>query len=525
MIGEHLELFMFAAVCVFILLGYPVAFTLAGVSLACAVLGDYLGVFQLRQLSFLPQRMFAIMSNEVLTAAPLFIFMGLMLERSKVAEDLLMSMAKLFRGLRGGLALSVVVVGMLMAAATGIVGATVVTMGLIALPVMLKNGYDPRLATGTICASGTLGQVIPPSIVLVFLGDILTYANQQANLKAGNFAGKSVGVGDLFAGSLLPGLLLVGLYLAYIALVAWLRPSAAPAVRRADSELTLAPGERLRVLINGLVAPIALIVAVLGSILAGIATPTEAAAVGAVGATILAGLRARPDRAPWMLAGVVAVIGLMIINSFVHLLVQRDDFTPVETALLWVSYGLVAIMAMSIVMALVCVFNARILVHVIESTTRISGMIFAILVGASLFSLTFRGLGGEETVHGFLHNLPGGLTGAMIFVMLLMFVMGFFLDFLEIIFILVPIVGPVLIGLGADPVWLGVMIGVNLQTSFLTPPFGFALFFLRGVAPSGVKTAQIYAGVMPFIGLQLLGLILLASFPALATWLPDLMFR
>lgn len=525
MFVEHLELYMFLAVCACVLLGYPVAFTLAGVSLACAVLGDALGVFQLRQLSFLPQRMFAIMSNEVLTAAPLFIFMGLMLERSKVAEDLLMSMAKLFRGLRGGLALSVVVVGMLMAAATGIVGATVVTMGLIALPVMLKNGYDPRLATGTICASGTLGQVIPPSIVLVFLGDILTYANQQANLKAGNFAGKSVGVGDLFAGSLLPGLLLVALYLAYILGISWLRPAVAPAVLRPAGELMLAPAERLQVLVNGLVAPIALIVAVLGSILAGIATPTEAAAVGAVGATILAGLRARPDRAPWMLAGVAAVVGLMIINSFVHLLIQRDDFTPAETVLLWISYGLVGIMTASIAMSLTFVYRTKVLVYVVHGTTRISGMIFAILVGASLFSLTFRGLGGEETVHEFLHSLPGGLTGAMIFVMALMFVMGFFLDFLEIIFILVPIVGPVLIGLGADPIWLGVMIGVNLQTSFLTPPFGFALFFLRGVAPPQVKTSHIYAGVMPFIGLQLVGLVVLASFPALATWLPDLMFR
>ncbi|MFY9211261.1 MAG: TRAP transporter large permease subunit [Aestuariivita sp.] len=525
MINEYLEIGLFLTAFGLILLGYPVAFTLAGVALAFAVIGEMLGVFQIRQLNFLPQRMFAIMSNEVLTAAPLFIFMGIMLERSKVAEDLLMSMAKLFRSVRGGLALSVVVVGMLMAAATGIVGATVVTMGLIALPVMLRNGYDTRLATGTICASGTLGQVIPPSIVLVFLGDILTYANQQANLASGNFAGKSVGVGDLFAGSLLPGLLLVGLYLAYIATVAWLRPHHAPAVLRPDRELEMNPGEKMRLVVNGLLAPAALIIAVLGSILAGIATPTEAAAVGAIGATVLAGLRARPDLSWILLAGVFGAIGLLFINGSFDLLMMRDDFSPLEQKVLWVSYVLVALVALSVFLSVWLVYVQGILTNVVHSTTRISGMIFAILVGASLFALTFRGLGGEETVHHFLESLPGGLTGAMIFVMLLMFVMGFFLDFLEIIFILVPIVGPVLITMGADPVWLGVMIGVNLQTSFLTPPFGFALFFLRGVAPKEVKTQEIYKGVLPFIGLQLVGLTLVAIFPELATWLPDYLFR
>ena len=523
MINEYLEIGLFVTAIALMMLGFPVAFTLAGVALAFALLGSWLGVFQFRQMNFLPQRMFGVLSNEVLIAAPLFIYMGLMLERSRVAEDLLLTMTRMLRGLRGGLALSVVLVGMLLAASTGIVGATVVTMGLIALPVMLRQGYDPKLATGVICASGTLGQIIPPSIVLVFLGDILTYANQQANLKSGNVAGSSVGVGDLFAGSLVPGLLLVALYAAYVLVVAWLRPKAAPAMAVEDQGMTAA--ERRQFLLNGLVAPGALVVAVLGSILAGIATPTEAAGVGAVGATLLAGLRTRPDLAPVMLAGVVAAIGLMVINGSFNLLIMRTDFSPLETAMLWVSFALVAMVAGSIAVALWVVFRSGVLRGVVENTARICGMIFAILVGASLFALTFRGLGGEDTVHHLLGSLPGGLAGAMIFVMALMFLMGFFLDFLEIVFILVPIVGPALILMGADPVWLGVMIAMNLQTSFLTPPFGFALFFLRGVAPPGVTTADIYRGIIPFVAIQLATLVILALFPVLATGLPDLLFR
>jgi tripartite ATP-independent transporter DctM subunit len=525
MINEYLEIGLFVTAIALMMLGFPVAFTLAGVALAFALLGGWLGVFQFRQLNFLPQRMFGVLSNEVLVAAPLFIFMGLMLERSRVAEDLLLTMTRMLRGMRGGLALSVVLVGMLLAASTGIIGATVVTMGLIALPVMLRQGYDPKLATGVICASGTLGQIIPPSIVLVFLGDILTYANQQANLKSGNPSGSSVGVGDLFAGSLVPGLLLVVFYAIYVLMVAWLRPSAAPAMIEDAETAAMTPAERRQFMLNGLVAPGALVVAVLGSILAGIATPTEAAGVGAVGATLLAGLRTRPDRSALMLAGVAAAIGLMVINGSFNLLIMRTDFSPLETAMFWLSVALVAVVAGSIALSLWYVFRTGVLTAVVENTARICGMIFAILVGASLFALTFRGLGGEETVHHLLGSLPGGLTGAMIFVMLLMFLMGFFLDFLEIVFILVPIVGPVLIMLGADPVWLGVMIAVNLQTSFLTPPFGFALFFLRGVAPPGVTTSDIYRGIIPFVGIQLFMLVVLAVFPVLATGLPDMLFR
>lgn len=524
MISVYLELLMFLTVCVLMLTGFPVAFTLAGTALAFAAIGDMMGVFELRQLNFFPQRMFGVMSNEVVVAAPLFIYMGLMLERSRVAEDLLSSMARLFRGARGGLAFSVILVGMLMAASTGIVGATVVTMGLLALPVMLKYGYDARLSTGTICAAGTLGQVIPPSIVLVFLGDILTYANQQANLKAGNFAGKSVGVGDLFAGSLIPGLMLVGLYLAYVFFVSRVQPERCPPAVVDEAHERLSPQERTRLILHALVAPSALIVAVLGSILGGIATPTEAAGVGAVGATLLAGLRARPDLAPIMLAGVAAAIGLMIMNGFFDLRFFREEVSVLDQAAMWLSFALIALVALAIALAFWIAFRGSVLTPVVFRTARITAMVFAILIGASLFSLTFRGLGGEEMVHGLLEGLPGGLTGAMIFVMALMFVMGFFLDFLEIIFILVPIVGPALILMGADPVWLGVMIAVNLQTSFLTPPFGFALFFLRGVAPDTVRTQAMYRGVAPFIGLQLLALSLLALFPQLGTWLPSYLF-
>ena len=524
MIVEYLGLALFLTACVFLLAGFPVAFTLAGTALGFAALGDALGILQIRELSFFPQRMFSIMTNEVVVAVPLFIYMGLMLERSRVAEDLLSSMARLFRGARGGLALSVVAVGALMAASTGIVGATVVTMGLLALPVMQKYGYDDRLATGTICASGTLGQVIPPSIVLVFLGDIMTYANQQANLKAGNFAGESVGVGDLFAGSLFPGLMLVGLYLLYILFHARLRPQSCPPIPPDEAHDALDGRARLSVIVKALVAPAVLIIAVLGSILGGVATPTEAAGVGAVGATLLAGLRLRPNLAPWMLAGVAAAAGLIALNTIFDLRLMRADAGSAATAGLWLSFVLVAAMTVALAVALSAVMRESVLTPVLFRTARITAMVFAILIGASLFSLTFRGLGGEEMVHGFLQSLPGGLTGAMIFVMALMFVMGFFLDFLEIIFIIVPIVGPTLILMGADPVWLGVMIAINLQTSFLTPPFGFALFFLRGVTPEGISTQAIYRGVIPFILLQLTGLALIAAFPAIGTWLPDYLF-
>lgn len=462
-LGEIASLLMFACACGVLLLGYPVAFTLAGVALAFACLGtglDALGIttnmFQFNLLSALPSRYFGVMVNEVLVAVPLFVFMGVMLERSRIAEQLLETMGLLFGKLRGGLGISVIIVGMLLAASTGIVGATVVTMGLLSLPAMLRAGYDPKLATGAICASGTLGQIIPPSIVLILLGDILQGAYTQAQLAQGNFAPEPVSVVDLFAGAFVPGMVLVVLYMLWVIIVSIIDPKATPALQRAEGD-TGHLGLRI---IKVLLPPAGLILAVLGSILAGIATPTESAALGAVGACILAASRRQLTR--------------------------------------------------------------TILVDVMQQTTIISSMVFVILLGASVFSLVFRGLGGEALVHEALSAMPGGAFGAMLVVMALMFVMGFFLDFIEIIFVVVPIVGPVLLTMDLDPVWLGVMIAVNLQTSFLTPPFGFALFYLRGVAPDSVSTTAIYKGIIPFVVIQLGMLAILALFPGLATWLPNI---
>jgi tripartite ATP-independent transporter DctM subunit len=455
---ELLALGMLFAVIAVLMLGYPVAFTLAGTALGFAGIGWLLGAFDWGFMGSLPSRMFGVMMNETLIAVPLFVFMGVMLEKARIAEDLLDSMASLFGTLRGGLAFAVVAVGTLLAASTGIVGATVVTMGLLSLPVMLRRGYDPALSAGTIMASGTLGQIIPPSIVLVLLGDVLSSAYQQAQLKQGIYTPKTVSVGDLFAGALIPGLLLVTLYLAYLVWRTYRTPAALP---RGNPE-GRSTAELLQRALKALVPPLTLIVAVLGSIIGGVATPTEAASFGGVGALLLA-------------------------LAHRQLTLER-------------------------------------LQQVMRSTTRITAMVFLILLGASLFSLTFRGLGGDDLVHELLAGLPGGKHGALLFVMVTMFLLGFVLDFIEITFVVVPIVGPVLLALGVDPIWLGVMMGINLQTSFLTPPFGFALFYLRGVAPPQVTTAHLYRGVVPFIALQMIALTLVWSFPWLATWLPNWLY-
>ena len=459
MVGaEFLGLAMFAATCGVLLLGFPVAFTLAGVPLMFAVVGSGFDVFDLKLLGVLPSRYFGVMVNELLVAVPLFVFMGVMLERSRIAEQLLETMGLLFGRMRGGLGVSVVLVGALLAASTGIVGATVVTMGLLSLPTMLKAKYSPKLATGTICASGTLGQVIPPSIVLVLLGDILQGAYGEAQRELGNFAPEPVAVVDLFAGAVIPGLLLVGLYIGWVLFQGVVNPESCPALVVKGESVENLGGRVLRVL----VPPLILILVVLGSILVGAATPTESAAVGAVGAMLLAAL---------------------------HRQLSLD-----------------------------------VLRNVMRSTVQISCMVFVILLGASMFSLVFRGFGGDDMVAEFLKGMPGGVFGAMFVVMALMFVMGFFLDFIEIIFVVVPIVGPVMLQMDISPVWFGVMIAINLQTSFLTPPFGFALFYLRGVAPPSVTTMDIYRGIVPFVLIQLGGLAVVAAFPGLATWLPKVLF-
>jgi tripartite ATP-independent transporter DctM subunit len=454
---EMVALFLFLAVIVLLLAGFPVAFSLGGTALLFAFAGVIGGGFEAAFLSSLPNRIFGIMNNDTLVAVPLFVFMGITLERARIAEDLLQTLSALFGSLRGGLGVSVTLVGMLLAASTGIVGATVVTMGLLSLPTMLKRGYSAEIATGTICASGTLGQIIPPSIILVMLGDVMSSAYQQAQLAQGNFSPKTVSVGDLFAGALLPGLLLVALYIGWIIMTAFFRPQLMPAHVAAEGDHV-----SFSRILGALFPPLALIFAVLGSILGGLATPTEAAGVGAMGAMLIA--------------------------------LQRRALSMQR------------------------------LRDIMRGTLRISSMVFLILIGASVFSLVFRGYGGDDGVHAVLQSLPGGVVGAVIVVMLVMFLLGFVLDFIEITFVVVPIVGPVLLSMGLDPVWLGIMIAVNLQTSFLTPPFGFALFYLRGVAPPEVTTGQIYRGVIPFVGIQLLTLLILAVFPDIVTWLPDRLY-
>ncbi len=448
-----LPLLLFGAVCAALMLGYPVAFTLAGTALLFAGIGIASGHFDPNLLLALPDRLYGTMTNTTLIAVPLFILMGVMLEKSRLAEELLENMARACGRLPGGLGISVVLVGMLLAASTGIVGATVVTMGLMSLPTMLNRGYSPALATGTICATGTLGQIIPPSIALVLLGDILSSAYQRAQLSMGIYNPQPVSVGDLFIGALIPGLILVSIYIGYIFFKALVHPQSAPPVNTTEQASTVH-------ILTSLIPPLTLIALVLGSIITGAATPTEAAGVGALGATLLAfGKR--------------------------KLSVKR-------------------------------------MAEITRSTTQVTVMVFTILIGASLFSLVFRGFGGEEAIEHLFSLLPGGAFMAMLLVMAVIFLLGFILDFIEITFVVVPIIAPVLLSMGINPVWLGIMIALNLQTSFLTPPFGFALFYLRGVAPADVATSDIYRGVMPFIVLQLLMLVLLAAFPQLATWLPGL---
>ena len=456
---EFLPFFLFAVVCLFLMAGYPVALTLAGVSLLFALCGELFGVFDTAYISLIPSRIFGILVNQNLFAVPLFVFMGSMLEKSRIAESLLKNMELVFGQLPGGLGIAVILVGMLLAASTGIIGATVVTMGILSLPTMLKAGYRPSLACGTLCATGTLGQIIPPSICLVLLGEVISNAYQQSQLNLGVFSPEFVSIGDLFAGAIIPGILLVTAYIVYVFSVAITHPEDVPSIK--EPEFALNKKELLTALFKGLFPPVLLIVAVLGSILLGVATPTEAASVGAIGAIFL--------------AFVLGKLSLPILHE-----VSLD-------------------------------------------TMRITSMVYLILVGATIFSSIFRGFGGEELIESLLMDLPGGIFSATLIVMLFIFLLGFILDFIEITFMVVPLVGPVLLTMGLDPIWLGVMIAINLQTSFLTPPFGFSLFYLRSVAPDSVKTGDIYRGVIPFIIIQILLLLLLALQPALVTWLPSLL--
>ena len=454
---EWLSLLLFISIIAILLLGVPVSLALAGTSLIFAVIGIFLGEFEASFLTGLPNRIYGIMTNPTLLAIPLFVFMGITLEKSKIAENLLESLSVLFSGIRGGLAIAVTLIGMLLAASTGIVGATVVTMGLLALPTMQKNNYSTELSTGIICASGTLGQIIPPSIVLVMLGDVISSSYQYTQMNLGNYSPRTVSVGDLFAGALIPGVILVLFYISYILLISYIDPKSAPKNKESD----IGP-ENPKKIISSLLPPLGLMVLVLGSILLGMASPTEAAGIGAFGALIISYTRKT--------------------------------------------------------------LNKKIVFEISNSTLKITGMVFFILISASVFSLVFRGFSGDELVHNFLTGLPGDKVSAMIITMIVIFILGFILDFIEITFVVIPIVAPILLGMGFDPVWLGIMIAINLQTSFLTPPFGFALFYLRGVAPDTVKTQQIYKGIIPFVLIQIIMLVILSIYPEIITFLPDYIY-
>ncbi len=440
-----------------LLSGFPVAFVLAGVAFIFAFIGDMLQLFTLSDLTAIPNRIYGIMNNDLLLAVPLFIFMGVMLEKAKIAEELLETMAELFGDFRAGLGISVIMVGALLGASTGIVGATVVTMGLISLPAMMNAKYSHSISTGIICASGTLGQIIPPSIVLILLGDQISGAYQTTQMNMGNLSPEPISIADIFVAAIIPGLGLVALYMLWTIFYSILFPQSIPTPIRKQHDSHI-----FNRVLKVLIPPLALIIIVLGSILGGFTTATESAAFGAIGATFLA---------------------------FTHKRLTRTN-----------------------------------LHHVCQETAKVTCMVFTILIGASVFSLVFRGFGGDDIIHHLLSDLPGGIWGAIFITMLVMFFLGFFLDFIEIVFVVVPIVAPILLQLGANPIWLAVMIAINLQTSFLTPPFGFSLFYLRGVAPDTIKTSSIYKGALPFVVLQLLMLVILCFAPKMATWLPEVMY-
>ncbi len=458
---ELYAILMILAVIAVLLTGFPVALSLGGGSLLFAFLGYLTGDFDIVYLQAFPNRMYGIMGNESLIALPLFIFMGVLLERSGIAEELLSSIAMLFGAVRGGMGVAVCLVGALLAASTGVVGATVVTMGLISLPSMLREGYRPSFATGIVTAAGTLGQIIPPSIILIILGDQMSSAYQQALLAKGDYSGANVSVGDLFAGALLPGLLLVFLYMLYIFAHSYLDKDIAPVLSQ-ESRESIDRRTLIKNSFKALGAPCFLILGVLGSILIGLCTPTEAASAGCMGSLLLSFLRRRLNP-------------LVLKSSLYH-------------------------------------------------SMKINAMVFLILIGSSMFSLVFRAYHGDEMVTSLLHQVPGGKWGSFCLVMLLIFALGFFLDFFEICFVVVPVVAPSLLSMGLDPIWLGVMIAMNLQSSFLTPPFGFALFYLRGVAPQNIETMAMYKGVSAFIVIQILVLILLVLWPSIVTWLPQVLY-
>jgi tripartite ATP-independent transporter DctM subunit len=512
-----LDLLMFVAMIGVILLGFPVSFAIAGVATTFAFLGYFTGQMNITLLGALGQRLFGVLTNDILIAIPLFVFMGALLEKSGIAEELLETMGRLFGKLRGGLGVSVILVGAMLAASTGIVGATVVAMGLIALPAMLRTGYQPAFASGIVCSAGTLGQLIPPSTILIILADVIANAYQQAQYKQGKFTIDTISVGQLFAAALIPGIVVVILYILYVLIRAWLRPDSAPAVKAADYTVTRADIAR------AILPPILLIIAVLGAILGGVASPTEAASVGAIGALLMVGNK-YGKRPMLILLGAICLGTLIIAAGVAPVRLQRTDATSAAWALGAV-YGVLAILGMAAVFTSAGIaWKKDMLKSAMMSTMVVTSMIFATILTASAFSLVFVGLGGEDRIAKFLTNMPGGANGALLFTMVLIFILGCFLDFVEITVILLPLVTPVLMGMGFDPVWLAILFAINLQTSFLTPPFGFSLFYLRGAAPPEITTMHIYRGVAPFIALNVLAMLIIWQIPWLTTWLPKILF-
>lgn len=510
-----------------ILSGVPVMLAIAGVPLIVAVLASLAGHFDMAFIGAFPQRVFGIMNNTLLIAVPMFILMGVLLESSRIAERMLESFGRLMGGSPAMMALSVLFVSALIAASTGIIGATIVMLTLISLPSLLGAGVSKQTGTGLICAAGTLGQIIPPSIVLVLLGDQISNAHIEAQREVGNFAPDPVSVGDLFAGALFPGLLLVALYAAYILFVirtpvAGADEEIAPAAPADAAEAT----PSVMALLGQILPPAILIIVVLGSILIGVATPTEAAVVGAAGTTLLTAANLVPANRHTRIVVFAASLSALILVAMASYGLTRTGWNGGAGASVTfaITCILTAMFVGGLAYAIYLLFRNGVMVAALSTTVRISAMVFGIVLASSMLSLVFRGFGGDDLVHELLTGLPGGQWGMLAIVMLVIFLLGFILEFVEIVFIVIPIVGPVLLQFDIDPVWFAILVALNLQTSFLTPPFGFALFYFRSVAPPEISTGDIYVSIIPFVAIQLVAIGIVASFPALATWLPDILF-
>ncbi len=514
-------LVMTAALFAGILSGLPVMLVIAGVPTLVAVFASFVGHFDLVYFQAVPQRVFGVMENSLLIAVPLFVLVGVLLDRSKQAERMLTNINRLFGGTKKGLALSVLVVSALIAASTGIIGATIVMLGTISLPTLLGAGIDKRTSSGLICACGTLGQIIPPSIILILLGDQISNAYVTAQQNAGNFAPDPVTVSDLFAGAMLPGLTLVGLYALY---VLWQLRAKAGAPVQVDADIERPPKIPLTEVASGILPTLALIVSVLGSILLGVATPTEAAGVGVGGAILVAAAQISPAMKRQALATVGLALALLAAAAAGWVKVDFSAGALTATPGTFIASGLVLLTLLGLARAAVALTRSGVLVPAITETLKVSGMIFGIIIAASILSLVFRGFNGDDMVAEMMHHVPGGAYGMLVVTMLVVFLLGFILEFVEIIFIVIPIVGPVLLMGDIDPVWFAILFAMNLQTSFLTPPFGFALFYFSSVSPDTITTGDIYRSIVPFVIIQLLAIGLLALVPGLATWLPSVLF-